>query len=78
MLLAHCSQKGSMLPFFLFSNGVPITACDVLSLVMIGGSFSRFIEQHSYNKQFLVWQAAYVSCLERSVFLIQNPLLSIL
>ncbi len=41
-----------MLPFFLFSHGVPITACDVLSLVMIGGSFSRFIEQHSYNKPF--------------------------
>ena len=75
---AVCTLLPKNIAFFLFSNGVPITACDVLSLVMIGGSFSRSIEQHSYNKPFLVWQAAYVSRLERSVFLIQNPLLSIL
>ena len=77
MPLAHWSQKSSTVPIFLFSNDVPVTARDVLSLV-IGGSSSPFIEQHSYNKQFLVWQAAYVFHLERSIFLIQSPLLSIL
>ncbi len=76
---AACTLFTKRQPFFLFSNCVPITAYDVLPLVIIGGSFSSFIEQHSYNnKPFLVWQAAYVFCLERSVLLIQNPLLSIL
>ena len=78
MLLAHGSQKGSMLSFFLFSSGVSSTACDVLSLVLIGGCFSHFIESIRIIKQVLAQQAAYASPLENSSFSIQTSLLCII